>query len=224
MYGFIVVNVRIDGTLVFIVVRQSSTAILDATLRLIARGGIDAVRYRDVASESGIPLGTISYQYPSREELVRSAFKHFLAANERSLRTSATGVRVREPRDVAKLIADILQAEFSSSDRAHLAEFELLVYAARDPQMADMLVEWDRHVTAELGSILESVGVQNPFATAETLLELSRGFQLVRLGQEKPNFAALRLRIERVLQGLSATAAAQGGGSLSGSRRLKSRK
>jgi DNA-binding transcriptional regulator YbjK len=188
-------------------VRPPSAAILDATLKLIAKGGVDAVRYRDVASESGVPLGTISYQYPSREELIRSAFKHFLAANETSLRRLAAGVRLREPRDVAKLIADILEDEFKSPDRIHLSEFELLVYAARDPQMAEMLAEWDRRLTAELGAILETVGVQAPFATAETLLELSRGFQLVRLGQEKPNFAELRQRIERVLHALGVAAA-----------------
>lgn len=186
-------------------VRTSSKAILDATLRLIARSGIDAVRYREVANESGIPLGTISYQYPSREELIRSAFRHFLTENESSLRKSAMGERLREPRDVAKLIADILQAEFSVRGRPHMAEFELLVYAARDPQMTELLEEWDRRLTAELGAILEGVGIPSPFATAETLLELSRGFLLVRLGQAKPNFSDLRLRIERVLQGLSVT-------------------
>ena len=200
-------------------VRQSSIAILDATLKLIARGGIDAVRYRDVANESGIPLGTISYQYPSREELIRSAFKYFLVKSEGLLRKAAAGMRPREPHDVAKLIADILQSEFTAPDRAHLAEFELLVYAARDRQMADMLVEWDRRLIAELGSILESVGVQSPFATAETLLDLSRGFQLARLGRQDPNFSDLRLRIERVLQGLGAAAAASATRQPSGSQR-----
>jgi TetR/AcrR family transcriptional regulator, regulator of biofilm formation and stress response len=207
MYDFFVASVLSVGTFVRIMVRPPSPAILDATLKLIAKGGVDAVRYRDVASESGVPLGTISYQYPSREELIRSAFKHFLAANETSLRRLAAGVRLREPRDVAKLIADILEDEFKSPDRIHLSEFELLVYAARDPQMAEMLAEWDRRLTAELGAILETVGVQAPFATAETLLELSRGFQLVRLGQEKPNFAELRQRIERVLHALGVAAA-----------------
>jgi hypothetical protein len=124
---------------------------------------------------------------------------------------------------VAKLIADILQSEFAAPDRAHLAEFELLVYAARDRQMADILVEWDRRLIAELGSILESVGVQSPFATAETLLDLSRGFQLVRLGRQEPNFSDLRLRIERVLQGLGAAAAASVSPPPSGGRRSKKR-
>ena len=187
-------------------VRQTNTAILDATLRLIAKGGVDAVRYRDVATESGIALGTISYQYPSREELIRSAFKHFLASSETSLRQNTAGVSRREPRDVAKLIVDILEAEFSAPNRAHMAEFELLVYAGRDPEMAEMLAEWDRRLTAELGYILESAGVQSPFATAETLLDLSRGFQLVRLGAKEIDFNPLRLRIERVLEGLRGTA------------------
>lgn len=186
--------------------RASSDTILDATIKLIIRGGIDAVRYRDVAAESGVALGTISYQFPSREELIRSAFQFYLASCESSLREMAAGARLREPRDVAKLFTDVLQTEFAKPDRAYLAEYELLVYAARDPQMAEMLTEWDRRLIAELGTILESVGVQTPLATAETLLELSRGFQLVRLGQKKTNFADLYSRIERVLTALCATA------------------
>jgi DNA-binding transcriptional regulator YbjK len=185
--------------------RPSSDAILNATLKLIIEGGMDAVRYRDVARESGIALGTISYQFPSREALIRSAFQFYLASSENVLCETAARARIREPRDVAKLIADVLQAEFARPDRAYLAEYELLVYAARDPQMAEVLAAWDRRVTAELGAILESVGIQTPFATAETLLELARGFQLVRLGQKKPNFADLGTRIERVLRGFSSS-------------------
>ncbi len=187
--------------------RRSPTSILDATLALIAKGGIDSVRYRDIARESGVPLGTISYQYPSREELIRSAFKHYLEGNEVLLCRFAESARVREPRDVAKLIVDVLQAGFPAPERAHMAEFELLVYAGRDPQMADMLHAWYRQLATELGYILESVRVPSPLGTAETLLDLAWGFQLVRLGRAEPDFDELRLRIERVLDGFSANTA-----------------
>ncbi|MGC4067188.1 MAG: TetR family transcriptional regulator [Polyangiaceae bacterium] len=184
--------------------RHSATQILEATLRLIAKGGVDAVRYRDVASESGVPLGTISYQFSSREELIRSAFKHHLTENETVLRNSAAAASVREPRDVAKLMANVLEAEWVDPERMHLAEYELLVYASRDPEMAEMLVQWDRKLISEFAKILEGVGVTAPLSTAETLLEMARGFSLVRLGQQKRDYTEFRKRIERVLVGLTA--------------------
>jgi DNA-binding transcriptional regulator YbjK len=184
--------------------RQSSPQILDATLRLIAKGGVDAVRYRDVASESGVPLGTISYQFSSREELIRSAFKHHLTENATVLRQSVAVTSVREPRDVAKLMVNVLESEFTDPKRMHLAEYELLVYASRDPEMAEMLLEWDRTLISEFAKILEGVGVAAPLGTAETLLELARGHSLVRLGQKKRDYTDFRKRVERLLLASSA--------------------
>ena len=60
---------------------QRKTELLEATLRVIAGGGVDAVRARRVAAEAQVPLGSISYWFDGREDLIRAAFVHFLQSN-----------------------------------------------------------------------------------------------------------------------------------------------
>src|SRR5262245_4250116 len=43
--------------------------ILDATLRLIATDGVDAVTHRRVAAVADVPLGSTTYYFESREQL-----------------------------------------------------------------------------------------------------------------------------------------------------------
>ena len=117
--------------------RVDQKVILDATLRLIAREGVGAVRYREVAAESGVALGTISYQYSAREDLVRAAFNHFLSEATRTLQDAAS--RIHGPEDVADILVELLKSDFADRSRPHLAEYELLLYAARDPLMAEAI-------------------------------------------------------------------------------------
>jgi AcrR family transcriptional regulator len=47
--------------------------ILDAALRLLARGGISSVSMRAVAREAGVSLGLVNYHYDDKASLIRAA-------------------------------------------------------------------------------------------------------------------------------------------------------
>src|SRR5688500_5735547 len=47
--------------------------ILRATLEVIMAGGIDAASYRGIAEHAGVPLGSMTYYFPSLEGLIVSA-------------------------------------------------------------------------------------------------------------------------------------------------------
>ncbi|MHC4910387.1 MAG: TetR/AcrR family transcriptional regulator [Planctomycetota bacterium] len=68
--------------------------LLETTLRLVAVGGVDAVTHRRVAQAAGVPLGSTTYYFDSREHLLREAFRHYLeqaraAQSELALRRPA---------------------------------------------------------------------------------------------------------------------------------------
>jgi len=54
-------------------------AILDAVLRVVAAGGIDAFTHRRVAAEAGVALGSTNYYFRSRDEMLLEAFRHYIA-------------------------------------------------------------------------------------------------------------------------------------------------
>ena len=61
---------RVDG-------KARREQILAATLRIIARDGVRAVRHRAVAKESGVPLSATTYYFKDILELISEAFYDF---------------------------------------------------------------------------------------------------------------------------------------------------
>lgn len=187
---------------------EAPPAILEATLRVIAADGVDAVRYRRIAEEARVPLGTVSYHFTAREELIRAAFAFFLDKNTAmlaELRPRFSGETLEE---VAEFLADLVRADFADPDRRCLAEYELVVYAGRDPAVARGLAAWDRARVAELAVVLERLGVRRPIAAARTAIDIVRGFQLANLGRSGPDLDDLRARLSEVLRALTPTGAA----------------
>ncbi|MET8763170.1 TetR family transcriptional regulator [Lentzea sp. NPDC004782] len=53
---------------------RRKTEIIDAALRVIGREGILGVCMRAVAVEDSVPLGTATYYFSNKEELIEAAF------------------------------------------------------------------------------------------------------------------------------------------------------
>ncbi|GAB3076693.1 hypothetical protein GCM10027157_07490 [Corynebacterium aquatimens] len=53
---------------------ESAAAVADATIRIIASRGLDAVSVREVAKESGLAAGSVQYHAPNKEILLAHAF------------------------------------------------------------------------------------------------------------------------------------------------------
>jgi DNA-binding transcriptional regulator YbjK len=179
--------------------------ILEATLRLVAAGGVDAIRYREVAAEAGVPLGTVSYHYDSREALLRAAFTHFLEENTRALRSLRARFAGRRLEEVPRYFVELARADLADPRRRVVAEYELIVYAARDAEVARALERWERAMIGELAQALEGLGVTGPAAAARTLHEIFRGFQLVHLGRGDADLADLRRRLTAVVRALASS-------------------
>jgi len=53
---------------------ESAATIADATIRIIASRGLDAVSVREVAKESGFAAGSVQYHAPNKDALLAHAF------------------------------------------------------------------------------------------------------------------------------------------------------
>lgn len=74
-------------------------AIIAAAWRLLAARGVDGVNMRDLAAEAGYTNGALSHYFAGKDEILRAAYEHVLAAtNERieasvGRRTGLTALR-----------------------------------------------------------------------------------------------------------------------------------
>lgn len=171
--------------------------IVEATLQLIAEGGVDAVTHRRVAAAAGVPLGSTTYYFESREHLIREAFAWHLAAAQQPL-DARSPQQATSAEALLDFIVTVTMDEIEARDRL-LAEFELTLFAARDAELATILHAFDAAVTARLAEALGALGAQAPEDAGRTILQLIRGYQLDQLSLPAVDRDAFRRRLAVVL-------------------------
>ena len=162
---------------------QAREAILLATLNLIAESGVDAITHRRVAERARVSLGSTTHHFSGRRELLQESFRQYLLWGNRMIRVLATAVEESEkhPIDqVREILIALVEREFANPELVR-AEYELLLYARRDPELAQMVANWEANMVAALAAVLREAGIHQPTAWAHTLVNFLRGFEIERL-------------------------------------------
>ncbi|MHA6526063.1 TetR/AcrR family transcriptional regulator [Tessaracoccus sp. G1721] len=111
--------------------------IIAATLDLIADQGTAGATYRTVAAAAGIPLGSMTYHFPSRDDLLFAAFERF-ADETFSPLDRAMSTADGEPREALAQL--VIQDDDDPRTKILLAE--LYVLAFRETRYADLMRQW----------------------------------------------------------------------------------
>jgi len=176
-------------------------AILDAALALIAERGTEQLTHRSVAEAAGVPLGSTTYYFASRDELVREAFRRYVV---RALELLGGVSRELPPADEAglvELLVEIARRETSGGWRwTIVVEHELILRAARDPELAADFHGYERALASGLAEALEALGAPQPFDSARTLIALVRGFEVDGLTRPDADPDDLRRRLAPVVE------------------------
>lgn len=114
----------------------------DAAARLLIEEGPDAVTHRRVAVAAGLPTGSASYYFPSRDALYGAA-----VAGAEEVRGAAAGAkaygltrRARGPARTARLLLETFYAPGLRSDVVHV-RLEPMLDAARTAGLAEIMRE-----------------------------------------------------------------------------------
>ena len=173
--------------------------ILRATLEVIARDGLGAVTHRTVSEASGVPLGSLTYYYATKQDLLRAALQLYVSEDVARLRQTAEELLAAGApgEEVVERFADVLQQDGSSG----VAQFDLYLEASRDPVLRETAIESLRAYAevAELG--LRAAGVPDPAAAAPVIVAALDGLGLQRLaaGPEAPEIGPALSRLWRAL-------------------------
>ena|SRR5829696_1508817 len=173
--------------------------ILDAALRVIGRSGREAVTHRAVAEEAGVPLGSTTYYFDSRDDLLAQALEHVAGEAVRRYSRLAEELRsVASPKELADgLLSELVAA---AEDRtAYIAEYELWLEAGRRPELREAAESWcDAEQHAVAGAMV-SLGSSDPATDASLVVAVIDGLGERLLGREQnPAKAAKELRPELV--------------------------
>src|SRR5262245_15117912 len=171
--------------------------ILEAALRVIGRSGRQAITHRAVAEEADVPLGSTTYYFDSRDDLLRQALEHVAASEvERYERRGEELRSVKSARDLADRLIDDLVA--AARDRiAYIAEYELWLEAGQRPELREAAQSWCDAEQRSVAGAMEELGSTDPATDASLVVAAIDGLGERVLAREKdPAEAAGELRPE----------------------------
>ncbi len=157
--------------------------LLDTTLRLIASGGTDAVSHRAVAELAEVPLGSTTYWFASRQEMLREALEHFARVEIETLGERLAGVlgkRLSRRRLVDQFTAHLL-AQLGEARWRTAAQYALLQEATREPELERACREWTAAWEEALIEVFTSLRARSPELEARMFLAMLDGLLIGEL-------------------------------------------
>jgi DNA-binding transcriptional regulator YbjK len=163
-------------------VTDTRDRILRTTLELIGSEGIAAVTNRSVAGAAGVSLGSLTYHFESQLDLLRESLLLFVGEEVERLETIAAGMRSRRP-SVEEVAGEVERVIEGSANRMQqLAEVELHLRAARDPELREASRRCFEAYEGVAATALEMLDVPDPGSHAAEVVALLYGLGLRRLG------------------------------------------
>lgn len=176
-------------------------AILRATLTLLAEEGTGALSNRRIAAAAGVSLGSLTYHFPSQAELLRESLLLYVKEEVERLEAVAAALRARDPSPAeVAAVAEALIAR-PTGGPGPLAELELHLQAARDPELQEASRRCFAAYDAFGADALASLGVPDPERHAGAVVALILGLGLRRLGTASTDSAAVTDALLTYLRG-----------------------
>ncbi|WP_219508446.1 TetR/AcrR family transcriptional regulator [Nonomuraea ceibae] len=197
-------------------------AIADAAIALLASAGAHGLTHRAVEKEAGLPPGTASNYFRSREALLVAAAERVAelhhADTDRATDTDqaadtdrATGTG--QAAGMVELLAESLLTAATTLRTRYLAIFELQLEAARRPALAAALARLQASALRFTAGHHDKVGVTIPRERIPAMLALYGGalFTLVTGPPEAVTREAVRRVAEVIVDGAVVRKAGDGG-------------
>jgi DNA-binding transcriptional regulator YbjK len=145
------------------------------TLDVIAERGVAGTSHRAIATAADVPLGSITYHFPTLDELLAAAFT--LHVDTVAPRFDERMRAAQDQGDVLEYLVEHLTVDLLGSSRDFVLAVQLYVAAAVNPALRSVTQEWmersrrslERHfdpVTArELDALVEGLVLHSALST-----------------------------------------------------------
>jgi len=164
--------------------------LMEATLRVIGRRGLDGVTHRAVAAEAGMSLGAITHHFATRDNLVDAALRFALMREVGRLRALALGLQNKafDTEAWIEALVDWYSRELRTDAETHIACFEAFLAAARSEQYRPVVAEWfdTWRQSAELA--LRAAGSSDPRGHAGLFVSALIGILLQQMATPRRGF------------------------------------
>ena len=172
------------------------TEILDGALAVLADHGMRGLTHRAVDADAGLPAGSTSYYFRSRDALVAGCVQRLLDRDlADDVPVAEAAARTGPDALVAALTAIGVRMATTERHRT-LARYELSLAATRDPALRAELVRGGDAIRRRGAALLARAGAADPAAAADELAAVLDGLVYTALvrGPAEPDALAAWLR------------------------------
>lgn len=181
------------------------TQILEAALRLLAQDGASIITHRAVAQEAGVPIAATTYYFQSKEHLIAEAFQLHAQKEARRVAQATKTIDTELTKyQLADQLAEFLSYGLHRARATLIAEFELLLQAARRPELEGYSRVFYDTIAAQVERTLASIGSPSPENDTRIIMATLAGLEVDNLSTPTTALDAARLRelMHRLLDAL----------------------
>jgi DNA-binding transcriptional regulator YbjK len=187
---------------------QVRAAIVDATVRIVGRGGVAAVTHRAVAAEAGVSLSSTTYHFASKGDIVDEALREVARREIAAASQAAAALDALGAAGVTALVEAALaflcrQVEDEDARVASLAGYHLQLEAAHRPELRDINAEWTAAAEALAAEVLRRAGSPAPETDGKLLAAALDALRKEEIARPRPGVTErLRPAVTRLLEAL----------------------
>ncbi|AOS62627.1 transcriptional regulator, TetR family [Actinoalloteichus hymeniacidonis] len=158
---------------------QRRRAVVEATLRLVAREGVEGASLRKVADEAGLNIGSVRHYFDNHDALLAAAAEE--VGDRMGSRLAVhppPEVRPASPAEAVATVARVVEELLPLDEAKHVEAIVLLEFMAaarRRPVLRPMSERMARDLRQVLHEVLTSVGVRDVDAETARLTALIGG-------------------------------------------------
>ncbi|TAK95771.1 MAG: TetR family transcriptional regulator [Aquabacterium sp.] len=165
------------------------TRIADAAIALLGHAGAKGLTHRAVDAEAGLPVGSTSFYFRTRHDLLTLALMRHAALDLADLQADAQRMRRANwgVEDFIDLLIHRVADWLSPGKRARLvARFELFLVAYHEAELADIVTQQRQRFVAATELALTNAGLRDAARLAPMLLALVDGVLLDQICAKGP--------------------------------------
>ena len=184
--------------------------IADAAISTLARDGMRGLTHRAVDRAAGLPEGSASYYFRTRQALLQATVERLAELDSTDMPPGTgmpptTGLPAPSGQDLdafAAAAARIVESWLTSGRERQLARYELALEATRRPELRQALVASGATIRAMVASQFAAAGVRQPGERAADFVAFLDGLlfdQIAGAGARELTSAHLRAAIRALL-------------------------
>ena len=162
--------------------------LLDAAISVLGERGIHALTHRAVDAAAGLPAGSTSNHFRTRDGLLNAVVERFAARERAVWEELATRMYPVSPRELANALAVFAREATGPQRTLTLARYAILVEAGINPSLRAQLLATGARVNAWFMNWLRIAGSTDPERDAPVIMNHWTGIVLHELAIPDPAF------------------------------------